>query len=127
MTNHDRLLQFLHDSKKLRQEYLTDLLDHQMRFYMTEFDNEKLIYVANGGDSATLFVFTLRGKFKYNAVVNINGASIGKKSSRRRKTEIPGFADPSKSSILDIGVPDVRIVGTGDCEDGEGDSLVGSV
>lgn len=94
MSNRDRLLQFLYDTKHVRVDYLADIKNSQTKFYMTRLDGEELLYVGYGGTGAILFCFSLRGVFKYKVTVAID-PSISKNSRRLPgRTEVvpPGEA-----------------------------------
>ena len=102
MTNHDRLLQFLYDSKHVRRKSLTDLNRSTLSFYMVTYDDEKLVYVGNGGDKTTLYVFTLKGRFKYSTVRDIPGAASSRQNerdTRRFRAMFPGRTDSEERPI----------------------------
>lgn len=109
MTNHDRLLHFLYDSKHVRRDCLTDLRGKQLSLYMVTYDNEKLIYHGNGGEQATLYVFTLKGRFKYSVTVEIPGAASTRKKSRKSPSfseRFPGLGHKPEQPTLDVGNPE---------------------
>lgn len=90
MTNRDRLLQLLYDTRHTRVEYLADIKNSQTKFFMTRLDDEDLVYVGYGGTGAILFCFTLRGRFKNKVVVTLD-PSVRKASRRlpRGPTDVP--------------------------------------